>query len=233
MSGAAQVSSQGPSRPLKPLRNQSTTTRPAGLPLAESSIVLSNRVEDVNDLTPGHSATGMNRMGRDDPHITWSENAHLTINRQLEVPVYDVADLFMGMGVLRQDGPRLNPPMGEGHGAGVHKSYLKARNEFTDLDFIQFYERHSTALPTGTQIVTCFAAPRISLGLNTPSIAVECQSRARSCNSGQDRFVYRTICQTETPSQWRLAEPSWCSAERPICPPSGPIVSSPMPSEDS
>ena len=110
----------------------------------------------------------MNRMGRNDSHTTGFQDLAFAINRQLELPVDHMANLFMGMRVLRQHSMRFNLPVGERHGFRMNKLHLEPGNQVSGLNIIKSEKWHPPPIPNKHPGVTCEPNSASSTSTFTP-----------------------------------------------------------------
>ena len=91
------------------------TAQPIARSFFELDIVFANRTEDVQNLAISDGATGMQRIGWNYADGPRPKNVPDTIHDDFKFAFEGVSDLFMRMGVLRQDGSSRNIPVYECH----------------------------------------------------------------------------------------------------------------------
>ena len=75
--------------------------------------------------------------------ITWWVGGAVITDHQLEGALDHGRDLFVGVGVEREGGPLVDPPVGECHVLGVDELHVVARDELLLLDVVLIDEWHA------------------------------------------------------------------------------------------
>jgi len=105
-------------------------------------IVLPHRVEDVDEPAIGNGFAAMRDIGRRHHHCPGRQFLYFTLKIELELAFDDINHLFMMMGMLGQCGPRIDPPVGDGHVVGMNKLDMISTDDFSLFLLRQVYEWH-------------------------------------------------------------------------------------------